>query len=201
MIKLKNGFTLIELLVVISIIGVLSSVVLASLRSARDKAIAVKFVADFNSIAKGWALWQADTGSDFLNEKFYYYNNVSHLGLLPCFGPDSTAFSDEPRLSDTDLYINRMNLAGWNGPYLKGSFGNEYSYDNDNDNNTAQFMTAGVGIAIEWCNGNGGNFLRIAPLIDKIIDGKDDGLAGKFIWAGDNSKGVYWFLVARNFSE
>lgn len=201
MIKLKKGFTLIELLVVISIIGVLSSVVLASLRSARDKAIAVKFVADFNAIAKGWRMWQSDTGSDFLNEKKYYYESASHSGLPPCSGSNSTVFSDEPRLSDTDLYINRMELAGWNGPYLKGLFGDEYSYDNDNDDNTAQITTAGVGIAIEWCEGNGGNFLRIAPLIDKIIDGGDGGSAGKFIFWGDNSKAFYWFLVARNFSE
>jgi len=38
----KKGFTLIELLVVISVISLLSSVILASLRSARDKARTAK---------------------------------------------------------------------------------------------------------------------------------------------------------------
>ena len=56
------GFTLIELLVVIAIIGTLSSVILASLNSARVKARDIKRISDLKQIEVALNLYYLDTG-------------------------------------------------------------------------------------------------------------------------------------------
>lgn len=58
----RKGFTLIELLVVIAVIGILSSIVLASLNTARAKARDAKRIADFRSLATALNMHFVDKG-------------------------------------------------------------------------------------------------------------------------------------------
>ena len=56
----KPGFTLIELLVVIAIIGLLASIVLLALNSARSKSRDAKRIADMNQISQALELYYND---------------------------------------------------------------------------------------------------------------------------------------------
>src|SRR3989344_2300263 len=61
--KPLTGFTLIELLVVIAIIGILASIVLAALNSARQRSRDVRRLADINQLQKAIELYYDDAGS------------------------------------------------------------------------------------------------------------------------------------------
>ncbi|MEA2113264.1 MAG: type II secretion system protein [Patescibacteria group bacterium] len=60
--KSEKGFTLIELLVVIAIIGVLSTIVLISLNTARQKARDVRRLSDMRQVALGLEMYYDDNG-------------------------------------------------------------------------------------------------------------------------------------------
>ncbi len=88
----KKGFTLIELLTVISIIGTLSTVVISSLGSVREKARITKAISEIKSIQASVFLYNSDT------------NNYPE-----CFVGTCTALNDP--------MLNANGIDGWNGPY------------------------------------------------------------------------------------
>lgn len=59
----QKGFTLIELMVVISIISLLSSVVLAALKDARDRAEGAKIVSEIRSLQTALELYRSQFGN------------------------------------------------------------------------------------------------------------------------------------------
>ncbi len=90
----KKGFTLIELLVVIAIIGVLSSIVLVALRSARNKAKDARIIADMSQLRS-------------LAEVLY--DGTYDAIACSAFGTDCTCSnSDVERLCE-DIYAQNSN--------------------------------------------------------------------------------------------
>jgi|GEM_PF-1831447 len=86
----KRGFTLIELLVVISIIGILSSIVLAALNTARTKGRDAKLVSEIKSMQNALALYYSDhneyapqTPVAVFMGGLGYYTNVRGVGTEP----------------------------------------------------------------------------------------------------------------------
>lgn len=86
-VKNTNGFTLIELLVVVAIIGVLASVVLVSLDSARARARDATRIQNIKSIEQALELYRIDHGhlpnnSDGLADGWYHLGTGSVLDNL-----------------------------------------------------------------------------------------------------------------------
>ena len=106
----ESGFTLIELLVVIAIIGLLASIVLVSLNSARGKARDVKRKADIGSIIVALAM---------------YYDNHNVYPVNSYGGSCGTALNGSDLISaglTSDNLISKMPVV----PSNSGSCGDAY---------------------------------------------------------------------------
>jgi prepilin-type N-terminal cleavage/methylation domain-containing protein len=108
---LNRGFTLIELLVVIAIIGILASVVLASLNSARDKGADAAIKSTINNVRAEAAIHFEDNGNydafcASLADASAAVNSAGGTGSWTCNtdASPSTIYAVSGQLSDPTEY-------------------------------------------------------------------------------------------------
>lgn len=82
--KFKNGFTLIELLVVIALIGILSTLVLANLNSARERSRDVQRKSDLRNIQTALRLYYNDVGGFPASNSSYLILGCGSGGISAC---------------------------------------------------------------------------------------------------------------------
>ncbi len=136
--RTNQGFTLIELLVVVAIIGLLSSVVLVSLNSARKKARNAKRVADMRQIQSALELYYSDNNS-YPNNGLTWADECADGGsltpgaVIPGLVPTYMAkFPSDPL----------MNKSASTSCYVYASNGTDYKFlvHNVTENTAAEYL-------------------------------------------------------------
>jgi len=137
-IKKQRGFTLIELLVVVSIIGVLATMVLVSLNSARMKARDVRRVADIRQVALALEMYYDNNsgtgypGVSGNNDWSTLKTCLEGTGFAPCNVRYISSVPHDPGTNAYEYWV----APGNNGHVLKATLENadNLAFDDDVDN-------------------------------------------------------------------
>jgi len=100
----KSGFTLIELLVVIAIIAILSSIILASLSSARAQAANANTLEEVHQVQLSMELYY-DTNNGYPNPNYDLYGGLFCIGASSCTSSSGGSIS----VNLSGLAINNVN--------------------------------------------------------------------------------------------
>lgn len=151
----KEGFTLIELLIVISIIGILATVVLASLNKARSKAQDAKLLSRARAISEALEIYYIDNNSypgdnewtTFTNGDVQYFAancpSSNSLGFESVWYANFEEFINDisPYIKDQSIIIDLTSLECMF--YAKGDYySSVYPYCLDATKNTYSLVFA-----------------------------------------------------------
>lgn len=163
--RAQKAFTLIELLVVIAIIGLLSSVVLTSVNSAREKSKVARIAQDFKTIEKALYLFADDSG-----RSTYWRCNT---GSTDCFG-----LGNDPTI---ESMVESTGLSAFLPTAPTEPIGGTYRYDYDGDDFCSSGCWTAQAFNILYYPSTG-LAATYGPLLDEYIDGGDGACAGKIYW-------------------
>ena len=149
MYKKSKGFTLIELLVVIAIIGILATIVLVSLNTARQKARDVRRIGDLRQVALALEMYYDDSAR---------YPNVTGCSAANWTGAMTTALSPtymtavplDPINSGNNVYMYGADSATNAQDYALRAYLEAHNTAHDSDvDNTAYGCVCGTNGATE----------------------------------------------------